>query len=129
MASKSDSLRPREVMAGAPMRTPPGASADTSPTTAFLFSVMCTRSHAFSILLPFTPCMCTEVPMRSACRLCRTSKRTLQILQKRSDPLPPEHRIPGKLTDRKHAWGSREVQDSLSTPQPYRERVMHVQML
>lgn len=60
MVSKSASLRPREVMAGAPMRTPPGARALTSPTTAFLLSVMCTRSHAFSILLPFTPCQPTD---------------------------------------------------------------------
>lgn len=28
------SFRPRDVMAGEPMRTPPGVSADTSPTTA-----------------------------------------------------------------------------------------------
>jgi len=45
-------------MAGAPMRTPPGARALTSPTTAFLFSVMWTRSHAFSILFPLMPCTC-----------------------------------------------------------------------
>lgn len=66
MRSKSGSWRPRLVMAGAPMRTPPGASALTSPTTAFLFSVMCTRSHAFSILFPLMPCsqlLClTELP-------------------------------------------------------------------
>jgi hypothetical protein len=48
--------RPREDMAGAPMRTPPGVIADTSPTTAFLLSVMCARSHTLSILLPVTPC-------------------------------------------------------------------------
>lgn len=48
--------RPREVMAGAPMRTPPGVMADTSPTTAFLLRVMCARSHTLSILLPVTPC-------------------------------------------------------------------------
>lgn len=47
--------RPREVMAGAPMRTPPGVMAETSPTTAFLLSVMCARSHTLSILLPVTP--------------------------------------------------------------------------
>jgi hypothetical protein len=47
---------PRDVMAGAPMRTPPGVMADTSPTTAFLLSVMCARSHTLSILLPVTPC-------------------------------------------------------------------------
>lgn len=66
MASKSASRRPREVMAGAPMRTPPGASALTSPTTAFLFSVMCTRSHAVSILFPFTPCSREDERLRCA---------------------------------------------------------------
>ncbi len=63
MASKSASLSPREVMAGAPMRTPPGARALTSPTTAFLLRVMCTRSHAFSILLPLMPCASITVSM------------------------------------------------------------------
>lgn len=57
MDSKSFSTRPREVMAGAPIRTPPGAIALTSPTTAFLFSVMWHKSHAFSILLPVMPCI------------------------------------------------------------------------
>ena len=54
-ASKSASLRPRVVMAGAPMRTPPGESAETSPGTAFLFSVIWQTSQIFSILLPVTP--------------------------------------------------------------------------
>jgi hypothetical protein len=49
------SFRPREVMAGVPMRTPPGVSADTSPTTAFLLRVMWQRSQAFSTLLPVRP--------------------------------------------------------------------------
>mmetsp|Transcript_13536 Transcript_13536/g.39232 ORF Transcript_13536/g.39232 Transcript_13536/m.39232 type:complete len:233 (+) Transcript_13536:84-782(+) len=52
---KSPSPRPLEVIAGAPIRTPPGVIADTSPTTAFLFSVMWQRSHAFSIFDPVTP--------------------------------------------------------------------------
>eukprot|EP00958_Prasinococcus_capsulatus_P007093 scaffold659_cov329-Prasinococcus_capsulatus_cf.AAC.2 len=52
---KSASLRPREVMAGAPTRTPPGESAEESPKTAFLFNVMCARSHTFSSLLPVSP--------------------------------------------------------------------------
>ena len=38
------------------MRTPPGVIAETSPITAFLFSVMCAKSHTLSILLPVTPC-------------------------------------------------------------------------
>lgn len=56
ICSKSASLRPLEVMAGAPIRTPPGAMALTSPTTAFLFTVIWQISHAFSILLPVIPC-------------------------------------------------------------------------
>jgi hypothetical protein len=53
--TKSASSSPRLVMAGAPMRTPPGVIALTSPTTAFLLRVMWHMSHAFSILLPVTP--------------------------------------------------------------------------
>ena len=68
--SKSASLRPREVMAGEPMRTPPGVRALTSPTTAFLFSVMWHRSHAFSTLLPVRPCK-TE-PAEMQCQLSVT---------------------------------------------------------
>jgi hypothetical protein len=41
---------------GSPMRTPPGFIALTSPTTAFLLSVMCASSQAFSILAPLMPC-------------------------------------------------------------------------
>ena len=43
-------------MAGVPMRQPPGVMADTSPTTAFLFSVMWHMSHTFSILEPVMLC-------------------------------------------------------------------------
>lgn len=53
--SKSPSLRPRDVMAGMPMRTPPGVSAETSPATEFMLSVMCAASHAACILLPVMP--------------------------------------------------------------------------
>lgn len=56
ICSKSASLRPLDVMAGAPMRTPPGVIADTSPTTAFLFRVMWHRSQHLSILLPVIFC-------------------------------------------------------------------------
>ena len=38
--TKSFSTRPREVIAGVPMRTPPGDNALASPKTAFLFKVM-----------------------------------------------------------------------------------------
>ncbi len=37
--TKSSSTMPRVVMAGLPMRTPPGTMADLSPGTLFLFSV------------------------------------------------------------------------------------------
>lgn len=49
---KSASVKPRVVSAGEPMRTPPGTTADLSPGTLFLFSVMaamsstCTRWQA-----------------------------------------------------------------------------------
>jgi hypothetical protein len=46
MTSMSFSVRPRLVIAGVPMRTPPGFMADTSPTTAFLFRVMWQASQA-----------------------------------------------------------------------------------
>merc|ERR1711957_1040409 len=52
--SKSFSTRVRVVMAGAPIRTPPGVTADRSPGTQFLFSVMLTASHIFSNLDPVT---------------------------------------------------------------------------
>ena len=55
LCSKSASLRPRDVIAGAPMRTPPCAIAETSPWTAFLLSVMCIFSKIFSILEPVSP--------------------------------------------------------------------------
>merc|ERR1712094_49150 len=54
-ASKSFSFRPRVVMAGAPILTPPGKSAETSPGTAFLFSVIWQTSQIFSIFEPVTP--------------------------------------------------------------------------
>ena len=41
---KSDCTKPRVVRAGEPMRTPPGTTADLSPGTLFLFSVMAARS-------------------------------------------------------------------------------------
>mmetsp|Transcript_31436 Transcript_31436/g.68743 ORF Transcript_31436/g.68743 Transcript_31436/m.68743 type:complete len:269 (+) Transcript_31436:84-890(+) len=50
--TKSASNRPREVMAGVPMRTPPGLSALASPNTAFLLRVMWPSSQTFSILFP-----------------------------------------------------------------------------
>jgi len=56
ICSKSGSLSPLDVMAGAPMRTPPGVMADTSPTTAFLLRVMWHRSQHLSILLPVIFC-------------------------------------------------------------------------
>jgi hypothetical protein len=37
------------------MRTPPGFIGAVSPTTEFLFSVMCAASHAACILPPLTP--------------------------------------------------------------------------
>eukprot|EP00959_Pyramimonas_sp_CCMP1952_P183017 3827091-Pyramimonas_sp.AAC.1 len=50
--TKSASKRPLEVMAGVPMRTPPGLSALASPRTAFLLRVMWQSSQTFSILFP-----------------------------------------------------------------------------
>ncbi|CBI37331.3 unnamed protein product, partial [Vitis vinifera] len=46
ICSKSFSTKLLEVMAGAPMRTPPGAKALLSPNTAFLFTVMLHRSQS-----------------------------------------------------------------------------------
>mmetsp|Transcript_13356 Transcript_13356/g.26314 ORF Transcript_13356/g.26314 Transcript_13356/m.26314 type:complete len:251 (+) Transcript_13356:187-939(+) len=54
-SSKSASLKPREVMAPVPMRTPPGVMADTSPATEFLLRVMWARSKTFSALEPVMP--------------------------------------------------------------------------
>ena len=56
MASKSASLKPREVSAAVPMRTAPGLRAFESPWMVFLLSVMPTASHAYCILLPVMPC-------------------------------------------------------------------------
>ena len=42
--TKSSSSIPRVVMAGEPMRIPPGISAEVSRGTEFLFSVMCAKS-------------------------------------------------------------------------------------
>merc|ERR1712072_305128 len=54
--SKSALVQPRVVMAGVPMRTPPGESADASPWTAFRFSEIDAASHTFSTLEPVRPC-------------------------------------------------------------------------
>lgn len=48
-------LPPPPPPRASPMRTPPGFMALTSPTTAFLLSVMWQASHTFSILEPVTP--------------------------------------------------------------------------
>uniref|UniRef100_A0A7C9E3M6 Uncharacterized protein n=1 Tax=Opuntia streptacantha TaxID=393608 RepID=A0A7C9E3M6_OPUST len=55
ICSKSFSTNPLEVMAGAPILTPPGAKALLSPNTAFLFTVMLHRSQSFSTLFPVNP--------------------------------------------------------------------------
>ena len=55
ICSKSFSTKPRLVIAGAPMRHPPGVKALASPNTAFLFNVMCTESQMYSILDPVKP--------------------------------------------------------------------------
>ena len=52
-------------MAGAPMRTPPGVMAETSPTTAFLFKVMWHRSQHLSILLPVIFCNIFSMPVKT----------------------------------------------------------------
>merc|ERR1711972_701129 len=52
---KSSAVQPRVVMAGAPMRTPPGDNAEASPCTAFLFSEMEDSSQTFSSLEPVRP--------------------------------------------------------------------------
>ena len=43
------------VIAGVPMRTPPGVIAERSPKIAFLLSVIPTLSHTVCILLPVIP--------------------------------------------------------------------------
>mmetsp|Transcript_18151 Transcript_18151/g.37422 ORF Transcript_18151/g.37422 Transcript_18151/m.37422 type:complete len:201 (-) Transcript_18151:879-1481(-) len=55
ICSKSSSHILRVVRAGAPMRTPPGVTADRSPGTQFLLRVMQTESQAFSYLDPVIP--------------------------------------------------------------------------
>ena len=52
---KSSSSMPRVVMAGAPMRMPPGMSAEVSRGTLFLLRVMCARSRMRSTLAPSMP--------------------------------------------------------------------------
>lgn len=52
----SASLHPRVVIAGIPMRTPPGDKAEASPWTAFLFRVIDTASHTFSSFEPVRLC-------------------------------------------------------------------------
>ena len=44
------------VIAGAPMRTPPGESAEASPGTVLRFKEMDAASHNFSTLDPVSPC-------------------------------------------------------------------------
>mmetsp|Transcript_41267 Transcript_41267/g.115261 ORF Transcript_41267/g.115261 Transcript_41267/m.115261 type:complete len:216 (+) Transcript_41267:546-1193(+) len=52
----SGTWQPRVVIAGEPMRTPPGDSAEASPWTAFRFSEMEASSQTFSTLEPVRPC-------------------------------------------------------------------------
>merc|ERR1712217_499697 len=53
---KSSSVHPLVVIAGVPMRTPPGDRAEASPCTAFLFNDIEAASHTFSTLDPVRPC-------------------------------------------------------------------------
>mmetsp|Transcript_123991 Transcript_123991/g.332959 ORF Transcript_123991/g.332959 Transcript_123991/m.332959 type:complete len:242 (-) Transcript_123991:664-1389(-) len=53
--TKSSVVQPRVVMAGVPMRTPPGESAEASPCTALRLSEMDASSHTFSSLEPVRP--------------------------------------------------------------------------
>mmetsp|Transcript_9990 Transcript_9990/g.29836 ORF Transcript_9990/g.29836 Transcript_9990/m.29836 type:complete len:242 (-) Transcript_9990:172-897(-) len=53
---KSSSVQPRVVIAGEPMRTPPGESAEASPCTALRFREMEAPSQTFSSLEPVRPC-------------------------------------------------------------------------
>mmetsp|Transcript_32391 Transcript_32391/g.100993 ORF Transcript_32391/g.100993 Transcript_32391/m.100993 type:complete len:254 (+) Transcript_32391:211-972(+) len=52
---KSSSVQPRVVIAGEPMRTPPGESAEASPCTALRFREMEAPSHTFSSFEPVRP--------------------------------------------------------------------------
>mmetsp|Transcript_90730 Transcript_90730/g.256433 ORF Transcript_90730/g.256433 Transcript_90730/m.256433 type:complete len:216 (+) Transcript_90730:445-1092(+) len=52
----SATLQPRVVIAGEPMRTPPGDSAEASPWTALRFSEIEANSQTFSTLEPVRPC-------------------------------------------------------------------------
>mmetsp|Transcript_5467 Transcript_5467/g.19949 ORF Transcript_5467/g.19949 Transcript_5467/m.19949 type:complete len:216 (-) Transcript_5467:845-1492(-) len=54
-ATKSCSTKPRVVMAGAPMRMPPGTTAERSPGTEFLLRVMAARSSTASTRAPSRP--------------------------------------------------------------------------
>merc|ERR1712061_561609 len=53
---KSSAAQPRVVIAGAPMRTPPGDKAEASPCTALRFSVIDAISQTFSSFEPVRPC-------------------------------------------------------------------------
>mmetsp|Transcript_113734 Transcript_113734/g.157394 ORF Transcript_113734/g.157394 Transcript_113734/m.157394 type:complete len:254 (-) Transcript_113734:393-1154(-) len=53
---KSSALQPRVVMAGEPMRTPPGDKAEASPCTALRFREIEAISQTFSSLEPVRPC-------------------------------------------------------------------------
>ena len=53
--SMSASSMPLVVKAGVPSLIPPGVRADLSPTTLFLFVVMCIKSKIFSTLEPVRP--------------------------------------------------------------------------
>mmetsp|Transcript_37835 Transcript_37835/g.75401 ORF Transcript_37835/g.75401 Transcript_37835/m.75401 type:complete len:254 (-) Transcript_37835:632-1393(-) len=53
---KSSWVQPRVVMAGDPMRTPPGESAEASPCTALRFKEIDAISQTFSSLEPVRPC-------------------------------------------------------------------------
>merc|ERR1719416_199014 len=61
---KSSAVQPRVVIAGAPMRAPPGDRAEASPGTQLRFKVMEHTSQTFSILEPVRPCGRTSHRMR-----------------------------------------------------------------
>ena len=48
---KSSVVQPRVAIAGAPMRTPPGESAEASPGTVLRFKEMDAASHTFFTLV------------------------------------------------------------------------------
>ena len=53
--TKSSSFIPLVVKAAVPNLIPPGFNGDVSPNTEFLFILISTYSHIFSILLPVIP--------------------------------------------------------------------------